>query len=188
MPFSPGIGVTAALAPVAMRQRSKTTSRVLPSESATDSVSPFLNRASPRSTEIAGLLSRMPSYLARRRSSTRPCCCASSAARSITGGLVVIPASNGLSRRRCATCAARIMILEGTQPTLTQVPPSVPRSISVTRAPCSTAFSAAAIAAPPLPMTAICNERPSPLSSRVAPLLNELLPIEGDEPLSREAR
>ncbi len=33
----------------------------------------------------------------------------------------------------------------------------VPRSISVTRAPCSTAFSAAAIAAPPLPMTAICN-------------------------------
>jgi hypothetical protein len=36
----------------------------------------------------------------------------------------------------------------------------VPRSISVTVAPCSTAFSAAAIAAPPLPMTAICNRRP----------------------------
>jgi hypothetical protein len=29
------------------------------------------------------------------------------------------------------------------------------------RAPCSTAFSAAAIAAPPLPMTAICNGRRS---------------------------
>jgi hypothetical protein len=43
--------------------------------------------------------------------------------------------------------AARIMILDGTQPILTQVPPMVPRSISVTVAPCSTAFSAAAIAA-----------------------------------------
>ena len=42
--------------------------------------------------------------------------------------------SNGLRRRRCATCAARIMILDGTQPTLTQVPPIVPRSMSVTRA------------------------------------------------------
>ncbi len=52
-------------------------------------------------------------------------------------------------------CAARIMILDGTQPTLTQVPPRVPRSINVTRAPCSTAFSAAAIAAPP----AILRER-----------------------------
>jgi hypothetical protein len=41
------------------------------------------------------------------------------------------------------------MILDGTQPTLTQVPPIVPRSMSVTRAPCSAAFSAAAIAPPP---------------------------------------
>jgi hypothetical protein len=52
---------------------------------------------------------------------------------------------------------AQIMILDGTQPTFTQVPPMVPRSISVTRAPCSTALSAAAIAAPPLPMTAMCS-------------------------------
>ena len=41
-----------------------------------------------------------------------------------------MPVSNGLSRRMWATWAARIMILEGTQPTLTQVPPIVPRSIS----------------------------------------------------------
>ena len=47
------------------------------------------------------------------------------------------------------------MILEGTQPTLTQVPPITPRSIKVTRAPNSAAFSAPAIAAPPLPMTAM---------------------------------
>jgi hypothetical protein len=72
----------------------------------------------------------------------------------IAGVVAAMPPSNGLSRRRWAIWAARIMILDGTQPTLTQVPPMVPRSISVTRAPCSTAFSAAAIAAPPLPMTA----------------------------------
>ena len=34
------------------------------------------------------------------------------------------------------------MILEGTQPTLTQVPPRVPRSIRVTRAPFSAALGA----------------------------------------------
>ncbi len=49
------------------------------------------------------------------------------------------------------------MILEGTQPMFTQVPPMVPRSISVTRAPRSAAFNAAAMAAPPLPMMAMCN-------------------------------
>jgi hypothetical protein len=70
--------------------------------------------------------------------------------------------------------AARIMILDGTQPTLTQVPPMVPRSISVTCAPCSTAFSAAAIAAPPLPMTT-CNGRSLPLglSAPIQPHLVE---------------
>ncbi len=49
-----------------------------------------------------------------------------------SGTVAAIPPSNGLSRRRWAIWAARIMILDGTQPTLTQVPPMVPRSISVT--------------------------------------------------------
>jgi len=41
---------------------------------------------------------------------------------------------------------------------LTQVPPiTSPRSIMVTRAPASAARIAAAKAAPPLPMMAICN-------------------------------
>ena len=111
---------------------------------------------------IAGVLSRMPSYFARRSSSTRACCCASSRLRSIAGVLAAMPASKGLSRRMWATCAARIIIFDGTQPTLTQVPPIVPRSMRVTRAPRSAAFSAAAIAAPPLPMTAMCIASPPP--------------------------
>ena len=52
------------------------------------------------------------------------------------------------------------MIFEGTQPTLTHVPPVVPLSTSVTLAPPSEARSAAAIAAPPLPMTATRNGAP----------------------------
>ena len=44
--------------------------------------------------------------------------------------------------------------MEGTQPTFTQVPPITPRSIKVTVAPSSAALSAAAIAPPPLPITA----------------------------------
>ncbi|MNC95090.1 hypothetical protein D3C83_121140 [compost metagenome] len=46
------------------------------------------------------------------------------------------------------------MIFEGTQPTLTQVPPMTLRSIMVTEAPASAAFRAAAKAPPPLPITA----------------------------------
>ena len=50
------------------------------------------------------------------------------------------------------------MIFEGTQPTLTQVPPiTSPRSIIVTRAPSSTARMAQANAPEPLPMIAMCN-------------------------------
>lgn len=155
--FRPGIGGTAGLAPVAIRQRSNATTRSPPSLSCTIRLRLSLKRAEPCSTVIAGLPSKMPSYLAWRSSSTRACCWASSAVRWMVGVVAAMPPSNGLSRRRWAIWAARIMILDGTQPTLTQVPPMVPRSISVTRAPCSTAFSAAAIAAPPLPMTAICN-------------------------------
>jgi len=44
-------------------------------------------------------------------------------------------------------CAARIIVFEGTHPVLTQVPPMTPRSMIVTRAPCSAAFNAAAMAA-----------------------------------------
>ncbi len=51
--------------------------------------------------------------------------------------------------------AAAIMILEGTQPTFTQVPPISPRSMTLTSAPASAARSAAAVAAPPLPMMAM---------------------------------
>lgn len=76
-------------------------------------------------------------------------------------------------RRRCAMCAARIMILDGTQPTLTQVPPRVPRSISVTRAPCSTAFKAAAMAAPPLPITATWSAGPAPARAGFVSSLNQ---------------
>ncbi|CAM7210185.1 hypothetical protein KLMIMMO101B1_29515 [Klebsiella michiganensis] len=152
----------AGLAPVATRQRSNATTRSPPSFKRTARLWSSLKRASPCSTVMAGLLSRMPSYLAWRSSSTRACCWASSLLRSIAGTVAAMPLSNGLSRRKWAIWAARIMILDGTQPTLTQVPPMVPRSISVTFAPCSTAFSAAAIAAPPLPITATCSPSPSP--------------------------
>ena len=109
---------------------------------------------------MAGWASSTSWYLAWRSTSTRPCCCASRRSRRIAGVVAWMPSSNGLSRRRCAMCAARIMILEGTQPMLTQVPPRVPRSISVTLAPRSAAFSAAAMAAPPLPITATCGVGP----------------------------
>jgi hypothetical protein len=109
--------------------------------------------ADPRKSVILGLDSRMLSYLACRSSSTRPCCWQRSARRSRTAVRFLIP-SKGWSDCRCARCAARIMILEGTQPTLTQVPPRVLRSMSVTSAPSSAARMAQANAAPPLPMIA----------------------------------
>jgi hypothetical protein len=55
-------------------------------------------------------------------------------------------------------CAARIMIFEGTQPILTQVPPMIGlRSMRVTVAPFSTAFSAQAKAPEPVPIIATCS-------------------------------
>jgi hypothetical protein len=53
------------------------------------------------------------------------------------------------------------MILEGTQPIFTQVPPMIGlRSIIVTLAPFSTAFRAQAKAPEPLPMIATCSGLP----------------------------
>jgi hypothetical protein len=49
--------------------------------------------------------------------------------------------------------------LDGTQPTLTQVPPIVPWPISATRAPCSAAVIAAEKPAEPAPMTARSKPR-----------------------------
>jgi hypothetical protein len=46
------------------------------------------------------------------------------------------------------------MIFDGTQPVLTQVPPTVPDSMIVTMAPSSAARNAAANEAEPLPMMA----------------------------------
>src|SRR5687768_12896525 len=60
------------------------------------------------------------------------------------------------------------MIFDGTQPTLTHVPPKVPRSIMVTLAPASAAFSAAAKAPPPLPITTMCK-RPDGFSGAHEP-------------------
>ena len=54
------------------------------------------------------------------------------------------------------------MIFEGTQPTFTHVPPSVPSSMRVTWAPSSAARMAQAKAAEPLPMMATCSPAPSP--------------------------
>src|SRR3546814_7060975 len=48
---------------------------------------------------------------------------------------------------------ARIIALEGTQPTLTHVPPMVPAPMTATSAPCSTAVMAAENPADPPPMT-----------------------------------
>ena len=57
-------------------------------------------------------------------------------------------------------CAARISILDGTQPTFTQVPPIVAASMIVTRAPPSAARIAQANAPDPLPTIAICSRVP----------------------------
>jgi len=130
-----------------------------PALSRTTSVFESRNLASPRNSVMLGLSAMRASYLTARSSSTLACCCARRALRSTFAAAADKPASKGLPARRCVTCAARIMILDGTQPTLTQVPPMVPRSMSVTRAPRSADVMAAAIAAPPVPMTAIRSTR-----------------------------
>ncbi len=87
MSFRPGIGGIAGLAPVATKPRSNDTCCWPPSASRTARLCLFSKRASPRSTVMAGVFARMPSYLAWRSSSTRPCCCwASSRSRRTDGG------------------------------------------------------------------------------------------------------
>ena len=61
---------------------------------------------------------------------------------------------NGLASAPCRAPAAASSVLDGTQPTFTQVPPRVACSMSVTVRPACRAAMAAAIAAPPEPMTA----------------------------------
>ena len=149
----PGVSGMAGEAPVPISTRSARSLRSLPPGSFTIRALPMVKCADPRKSVILGFDARMLSYLACRSSSTRPCCWAKSAERSRTATRFLMP-SKGWSDCRCARCAARIMILEGTQPTLTQVPPRVPRSMSVTLAPSSAARMAQANAAPPLPMIA----------------------------------
>ena len=91
----------AGLAPVATRQRSKATTRSAPPFKRTARLWPSLNRASPCSTVMPGLPSRMPSYLAWRSSSTRACCWANSLLRSIVGTVA------GVSERLPILIAAR---------------------------------------------------------------------------------
>jgi len=79
--------------------------------------------------------------------------CPTRAPRSTPSALVGAPA-NGLATAACRAPAAANSVLDGTQPTFTHVPPSVPRSTSSTVAPACRAVIAAAIAAPPGPTTA----------------------------------
>src|SRR3546814_7854097 len=71
-----------------------------------------------------------------------------------------MPADPAMPAKRDAVCAwcrlstARMSVLDGTQPTLTQVPPMVPWPISATLAPSSAAAMAAENPADPAPTTA----------------------------------
>src|SRR3546814_7125115 len=66
----------------------------------------------------------------------------------------VIPAKREAVRAWCRPSTARMSVLDGTQPTLTQVPPMVPWPISATLAPSSAAVIAAENPAEPAPITA----------------------------------
>ena len=104
----------------------------------------------------AGLDSRIFWYLAIRNSSTRAVCCCANKERLKIGVWFSNP-EKGLVRCCWASCAARIKIFEGTQPTLTQQPPIIcAPSMMVTLAPPSAALMAQANALEPLPMIATC--------------------------------
>ena len=71
--------------------------------------------------------------------------------------VVAIPGNRAVSAAVCRASAAAIRAFDGTQPVLTHVPPKMPRSIMTTDLPSAVARIAAAIAAPPEPMTARSN-------------------------------
>src|SRR5262245_53444112 len=77
-----------------------------------------------------------------------------SAAQSVTWPLARMPAKRPAALTWCRVSVALMRALEGTQPTLTQVPPRVPWPISATLAPCSAAVMAAENPADPAPITA----------------------------------
>src|SRR3546814_14608766 len=64
------------------------------------------------------------------------------------------PGKRVAARPPCTASAARINVLDGTQPTLTQVPPITPWPISATFAPSSAALIAAEEPAEPAPTPA----------------------------------
>ncbi len=152
---NPAMGGIAGRAPVPINARSNLIRRTSPSVVVTSSALAVTNCAVPWIRVMAGLSRRILAYLASRSASTNPCCCSSNLPRSTVGAQTSMPSSKGLWRRKCAIFAARIMVFDGTHPVFTQVPPRVARSITVIRAPRSAAFSAAAMAAPPVPMTAM---------------------------------
>src|SRR3546814_17951699 len=67
------------------------------------------------------------------------------------------PGKRVTARPPCTASAARINVLDGTQPTLTQVPPITPWPISATFAPRSAAVTAAEQPAEPVPTPAPTN-------------------------------
>lgn len=98
----------------------------------------------------------MSAYLVWRSMPTSSSFCCTSAPRSTAPAEVAAP-GNGFVSAAWRVCAAARRVLEGTQPTFTQVPPSVPDSMATTLAPSSRAWIAADIAAPPVPTTARSN-------------------------------
>jgi hypothetical protein len=84
---------------------------------------------------------------------TRPAVAACRAAASTAPALVAMP-GNRCSSATWRASAAASSALDGTQPVLTQVPPTVPRSIITTERPIPRAAIAAANPAAPDPMTA----------------------------------
>ena len=91
-------------------------------------------------------------YLSRRSRSTRSARAALSAGRSTPSARVAIPGKGWWPARKSRSAGASIA-LEGMQPVLTQVPPTVADSTSATLAPSSVARIAAAKPAAPEPRT-----------------------------------
>src|SRR5262249_60617405 len=83
----------------------------------------------------------------------------------VNGHLARLPAKWAAALSWCRVSVALMRVLDGPQPTLTQVPPRVPWPISATLAPCSAAVMAAENPADPAPITARSYE-PLPLPAQ----------------------